>query len=71
LYKASKEQKMNSLKKNKIFKIMLQLPDLHSSGNNFYSVCCFVRTKPHKISDFSHEFILVYVHYDVNQKQIY
>lgn len=58
-------------KRNKILKIVLESQDAYSSENiSFYFVCCAVRTKTPQTSDFSHEFILVYVHYDVNQKQI-
>lgn len=46
---------------------MLELQELQSSGNrNFYFVCCFVRTKTLANSEFSHEFILMHLHYDVN-----
>lgn len=65
------ENELPEEKINKILKIVLELQDSHSSENrSFYSVCCVVRTKTLQTSDFSHEFILVCVHCDVNQKQI-
>lgn len=55
--------------RNKIFKIVLELPDSHSLGNiSFYSVCCFVRNKTPKVSDFTYEAILVDIHYGVHYK---
>lgn len=43
------ENKLPEEKRNKIFKIVLELPDLYSLENmSFYSVGCFVRTKPSK-----------------------
>lgn len=43
------ENKLPEEKRNKIFKIVLELPDLYSLENmSFYSVSCFVRTTSSK-----------------------
>lgn len=40
------ENKLPEEKRNKIFRIVLELPDLYSlEDTSFYSVGCFVRTK--------------------------